>query len=89
MAQRINNVGEGANAKYTSAFSALDRRMRAFDNFPASVRQALANAVCDWSIEQCHVMLHGGDPERKIRAYTPDALVALIKQNDAMRLRRA
>jgi hypothetical protein len=74
--------------RYSAGWDA-GRRMRAFDNFPATVRRALANAASDYSIEQCHLMLHGGDPVRKIPPKTPDQIVRLIEFNDTRVRNRA
>lgn len=65
----------------------VTQRMLAFDNFPAALRLALANADNDYSVRQCHVSLHGGG--YGITPHTADELVALIEKNDARRRAKA
>jgi hypothetical protein len=65
----------------------LGKRMRAFDNLPSCVRVALANSARDWSVEQCHISLHGGDQARRIPSRSADELVELIAAKDAKLLK--
>ena len=67
----------------------VGQRMRTFDNLPAPVRRALANATRDWSVRQCHIMLHGGDAQRGIKAHTVASLVALLARNDRLAMERS
>jgi hypothetical protein len=80
-----NNAGEVG--RYSCAFSDIRTRMRVFDNLPPAVRAALANGVRDWSIEQCHVSLHGGDQARGIKARESAGVVSWIEKNDAKLLK--
>ena len=66
----------------------VTQRMLAFDNFPPSLRRALAHSDNDWSVRQCHIALHGGG-EDGITPRTADELVALIEHSDARRRAKA
>ncbi len=59
--------------------------MRTFDNFPREVRLALAHSDNDWSVEQIHLAMKGGNAVNRGKGMTPADIVILIGENDERR----
>lgn len=80
-----NNGRTSADQTFTDF--ELTQRMRVFDNFPAVLRVALASSGYDWSVRQCHLMLHGGSVALGVKGQTAEEIAALIGRNDAKRMK--
>jgi hypothetical protein len=83
------NTGPGAKHIVGAKIRDRTAMMRTFDNFPRAVRVALANSDNDWSVEQVYWALRGGHKGMKVPALTPDAVIALIQNNDTRLRKRA